>query len=267
MSESSQLFTAVILAGVRPTGDPVAEAAGVSCKAFIPVGDRPMVLRVLDALDASRQIGTRILCGPSQNSIAQQPELKARIAEDRLKWVAGQSTPSSSTHHVLQSLSDNAPVLVTTADHALLSAQIIDYFCTEALKAGCDVAVGLTSHAEVISAFPETRRTAMKFKDGSYCGCNLFGFMNPPSYRAAQFWRGIEQERKNPLKMMRILGWRAVLRYLAGKMSLTDALGHLSKKMGLRAGAVVLPFPEAAVDVDTVSDWKFVQSLVAKQDF
>ena len=267
MSEPSQLFTAIILAGARPTGDPVAEAAGVPCKAFIPVGGRPMVLRVLDALDASRQIGTRILCGPPQESIEQQPDLKARIAEGRLKWVAGQSTPSLSTHHVLQSLSDNTPVLVTTADHALLSTQIIDYFCTEALKAGCDVAVGLASYRKVISAFPETRRTALKFRDGSYCGCNLFGFLNPQSYRAAQFWRRIERERKNPLKMMRILGWRPVLRYLVGKMSLNDALGYLSKQMGLRAGAVMLPFPEAAVDVDTVEDWKFVQALIAKKNF
>ena len=47
----------------------------------------------------------------------------------------------------------------------------------------------------------------MKFKDGAYCGCNLFGFLNPRAHRAAQFWRQIEQERKKPLKMMRILGW------------------------------------------------------------
>jgi GTP:adenosylcobinamide-phosphate guanylyltransferase len=267
MSESSQLFTAIILAGMRPTGDPVAEAAGVPYKALIPVGGRPMVLRVLDALDASRQIGLRILCGPSQKSIEQQTDLKARIAEGRLKWVAGQSTPSLSTHHVLQSLPENAPVLVTTADHALLSTQIIDYFCTEALKGGCDVAVGLASHKQVIAAFPETRRTALKFKDGSYCGCNLFGFLNPQSYRAAQFWRRIEQERKNPLKMMRTLGFWAVLRYLLGQMPLNDALGYLSRQMGLRAGVVMLPFPEAAVDVDTVDDWKFVQSLVAKRNF
>ena len=264
MPKSSQLFTAVILAGIRPSGDPVAEAAGVQSKAFVAVGGRPMVLRVLDALDASHQIGTHILCGSSQKSIERQPELKARITEGRLKYVAGQSTPSLSTHHVLQSLSDNAPVLVTTADHALLSTPIIDYFCTEARKAKCDVAVGLASHEEVISAFPETRRTAIKFKDGSFCGCNLFAFLSPQAYTAAQFWRQIEQERKSPLKMMRILGWRAVLRYLAGKMSLNEALEHLSKQMGLRAGAVMLPFPEAAVDVDTVNDLKFVQSLVGK---
>ena len=33
----------------------------------------------------------------------------------------------------------------------------------------------------------------------------------------------------------------------------------------IHAGAVILPFPEAAVDVDTVDDWKFVQALVKKQ--
>ena len=66
---------------------------------------------------------------------------------------------------------------------------------------------------------------------------------------------------------MRILGWWPVLRYLGGKMSMNDALGYLSKQMGLRAGAVMLPFPEAAVDVDTVEDWKFVQSLVTKKNF
>ncbi|MEJ2102596.1 MAG: nucleotidyltransferase family protein [Desulfobacterales bacterium] len=266
MAESSQLFTAIILAGIRPSGDPLAETAGVPCKAFIPVGDRPMVLRVLDALEDSHEIGTRILSGLSQQAIEQQPDLKARIAEGRLKWVPGRSTPSSSTHHVLQSLSDDAPVLVTTADHALLRTQIIDYFCAEARRTGCDVVVGLASHKQVIVTFPETRRTALKFKDGSYCGCNLFGFLNPQSYRAAQFWRQIEHDRKHPLKMMRILGWGAVLRYLAGKMSLNEALGFLSKQIGLRAGVVMLPFPEAAVDVDTVNDLKFVQSLVAKQN-
>lgn len=267
MSKSSQLFTALILAGIRPGGDPVAASAGVPSKAFIEVGGRPMLLRVLDALDASRQVGPHILCGPSQKSIEQQPELNVRIAEGRLKYMAGQSTPSLSTHHVLQSLTDSAPVLVTTADHALLSAPIIDYFCSEAQRAKCDVVVGITSYQEVISAFPETRRTAVKFKDGSYCGCNLFSFLNPHSYQAAQFWRQIEKDRKKPLKMMRILGWAAVLRYLTGKMTLNDALGHLSKRMGIRAGAIMIPFPEAAVDVDTIEDLKFVQSLVAKQSF
>jgi hypothetical protein len=34
--------------------------------------------------------------------------------------------------------------------------------------------------------------------------------------------------------------------------------------MGLRVAVVILPFPEAAVDVDTVSDWHFAQAIASR---
>jgi CTP:molybdopterin cytidylyltransferase MocA len=67
--------------------------------------------------------------------------------------------------------------------------------------------------------------------------------------------------------MMRILGWRTVLRYLMGRISLDDGLEGISRKLQIRAGAILLPFPEAALDVDTVDDWQFVQNLAKKQSF
>ena len=255
-------FTAIVLAGNRPGQDPVAQATGVVCKSFVPIGNRPMVHRVLDALTAARQVERLILCGPSLPLIEQEPELQTRLEKNEFKWIASQSTPSLSTYHALQAFPDNKPVLITTADHALLTPQIVDFFCNAARLMQCDVAAGLTPYEGVMSAFPETRRTAIKFKDGAYCGCNLFAFFNPRSDQAAQFWRRIEQERKKPLRMIRILGWWAVIRYVSGRLSLNDALVHLSKRIGIRAGVVTLPFPEAAVDVDSVDDLHFVQNLV-----
>lgn len=267
MTETNSPFTAIILAGKRPGKDPVAEAAGVTCKSFAPIGGRPMVYRVLEALAAARQVGPRILCGPSQALIAQMPELKTLIDTGKVQHIAGHATPSASTYHALQSVSNGSPILVTTADHALLTAQIVDFFCNEVRQLGCDVAAGLTPYDGVISAFPGTRRTAIKFNDGAYSGCNLFGFLNPRSHRAAEFWRQIEQERKKPLRMIRILGWWALIRYVTGRLSLHDALAYLSRRIGIRAGVVILPFPEAAVDVDSVDDWYFVQTLVKKQGY
>lgn len=267
MSESTHLYTAVILAGKRPGKDPVADAAGVACKSFAPIGGRPMVLRVLEALAAARQVGPRILCGPAPSLIAKMPELKTLIDTGEVQHIAGHSTPSASTYHALQSIPNGSPVLVTTADHALLTAQIVDFFCSEVRQLGCDVAAGLTPYDGVMSAFPGTQRTAIKFNDGAYSGCNLFGFLNPQSHRAADFWRQIEQERKKPLRMIRILGWWALIRYVTGRLSLHDVIAYLSKRIGIRAGVVILPFPEAAVDVDSVDDWHFVQNLVKKQAF
>ena len=182
-----------------------------------------------------------------------------------IKWFENQPTPSSSTFQVLQSLPEQTPVLLTTADHALLSARIVDYFCTEARASGCDVVVGIAQHEAVTAAYPDTRRTAIRMRDGAYCGCNLFAFLTPQAHRAADFWRQVETQRKNPLRVIRILGWTAVLRYLLGRLSLEEALDRLSRRLGFKAGAVIIPFPEAAIDVDSASDWKLVEKIVAEK--
>jgi hypothetical protein len=54
-----------------------------------------------------------------------------------------------------------------------------------------------------------------------------------------------------------------VLRYLLGRLSLKDASRHISRRMGLQAGVVILPFPEAAVDVDSVGDWQVAQRIAS----
>ena len=60
------------------------------------------------------------------------------------------------------------------------------------------------------------------------------------------------------------LGWMAALRYLLGLLSLKDGLRLISERMGIKVGAVILPFPEAAVDVDSVSDWHFAQAIASR---
>ncbi len=265
MAKPATPFTAIILAGDRIPGDPLAEAAGVACKAFVPVAGKPMVIRVLDTLQAARQVESLILCGPSQVLIEQEPGLKALLKTGKVVWLANHTTPSLSTYHALQAFPNNKPVLVTTADHALLTPQIVDYFCDQARRMQCDVAVGLAAYDRIVTAFPESRRTAIKFKNGGYSGCNLFGFLSPRSDRAAEFWGQIEKERKKPLRMIRVLGWRSVVRYLMGRISLDDGLKELSHKMQIKVRAVILPFPQAAVDVDTVDDWHFVEQLAKKQ--
>ena len=50
-----------------------------------------------------------------------------------------------------------------------------------------------------------------------------------------------------------------------GRLSLNEALKRMSHRLGFKAGAVVLPFPEAAVDVDSVSDLKLVENIVSNR--
>ena len=111
---------------------------------------------------------------------------------------------------------------------------------------------------------PGIRKTVLRFSDGDFCGCNLLAFITPEGRRAAKFWRRIEQERKKPLVVIGLLGWWAVIRYRLGWLSLEEALTKLSKRLGLRMPPVILPYANAAIDVDSIADLVLVQGALEK---
>ena len=264
MDTVQQFFTAVVLAADREAENPVAKAAGVRCKSLAPINGTPMIFRVLEALSSSGRVKDRLICGPPATIMEQEPMLSEYIAAGKVDWMENQATPSLSALHVMQSVPEETPVLLTTSDHALLSPQIVDHFCSEAQRTGCDVVAAVALHETVAAAYPETSRTAYRFKDGSYCSCNLFAFLTPRARTAPSFWRRVEQQRKNPLRVINALGWITVMRYLIGSLTLAGALDRISHRLGVRAGIVVMPFPEAAIDVDSVSDWHFVEQIATK---
>ncbi len=254
-------FTAVVLAADRGPGDPVAKAAGVPCKVLAPVGGRPMLARVLEALRASPWIAGGLVCGPAAALVDGEPRLRPLLDRAAFSWIAPEGSPSRSVLSALDRLRGCFPVLVTTGDHALLSREIVDHFCAAAAAAGDDLTAGLASWKAVMEAYPGTRRTRTRFRDGPFCGCNLFAFLTPASRRAALLWREVETERKHPLRVIRRLGWGTLLRYAAGRLSLAEGLRRISGRMGLRVGAVILPQPEAAIDVDSEADWRFAAAI------
>lgn len=257
------LFTAVVLAGDRAPGDAVAQAAGVPCKALSRIGGTPMVLRVLDALSSSAEIGDRILCGPPFEAIQTCKRLTAEIASDQIRWLKNEATPSLSAYRAMQSVPGQGSILLTTADHALLNSEIVDYFCERARGTGCDLVLALAPQELVAAAYPERKNTVLKLRECRYCNCNLFAFMTPHARSAADWWRRVEAQRKKPLRVVGALGWVAVARYLLGRLTFDEGLARLSRSLDMRVGAVIMPFPEAAVDVDTVKDWHSVQAILA----
>lgn len=265
MDTDQQAFTAVVLAADRETDNPVAKAAGVSCKSLAPINGTPMIFRVLEALSSSSKVKNKLLCGPPRNIFDQEPKLTECITAGKAAWIANQATPSLSAHEAMKSLSQDSAILLTTSDHALLTPQIVDFFCNKAQESGCDVVVALTSHETVMAAYPETSRTAYRFKDGAFCSCNLFAFLTPQARTVPSFWRRVEQQRKKPLRVISLLGWSTVLLYMLRSLTLSDAVKRISKRLGCRVGIVVMPYPEAAIDVDSVEDLYLVQKLAEKK--
>lgn len=263
----SRQFIAIVLAGDRTNSDPVAIDAGVSCKAIAPICGKPMILRVLDALEGSELVKSIVICGPSQTSIDDCPDLKQRVQQANISWVPNLDSPSKSVESALEKVSNDEHVLLTTADHALLQSEIVDYFLSESLNTRADACVGLVEYKMIVEKLPEVKRTVIKLRDGGVCGCNLFTFMNVKGRKLIPFWRQVEQSRKRPARMIAgILGASGVLMYLLGLLSMDKALTKISRRLQFEVKAVRLPYAHAGVDVDTAEDRRLVEKIIANSE-
>lgn len=250
-------LTALVLAGTRAGGDPLATYAGVSHKALIDIAGRTMLERVVGALAAAPAIQRIVIA-------IERPEIVAALPPcgKPISVMPAASGPSASVAAALQS--EGTPMLVTTADHALLSAQWIAEFLSEA-PVTADAIVGLARREAISAVVPDTQRTYLRFADGEFSGCNLFLLRSPAAQGVVHVWQQMEAERKRPLQLLRRLGFSYALRYRWGSLSLEQALARLSALSGARIDHVALSDGRAAIDVDKPVDLELVRRLLAQE--
>ena len=122
----------LVLAGDRGGVDPLLAAAGVTAKALAPVAGEPSLLRVLRTLNETTGGVAKQLIGPHRQALLDEhPELAREIEAGPWHWQRPAESPVTS---MLAALAAEATrgVLVTTADHALLSGDTVRAFVTGA---------------------------------------------------------------------------------------------------------------------------------------
>ena len=249
-------YTALVLAGTRPGGDPLAAHAGVSHKALIEVGGVPMLLRVLRALAASPAVSRIVVVIDRAEVMAGFPPVGKPVTV-----MPAASGPSASVAAALAS--EGMPLLVTTADHALLQADWVDEFVAATQRdPRADAFAALARRESVLAAAPDTARTWLRFADGAFSGCNLFLLRGAAASGLVALWQQLEAERKRPLTLLRRLGLAYVLRYRLGWLTLPQALARLGRLARARLSPVVLADGRAAIDVDKPVDLELVRRLI-----
>ncbi|SFR84377.1 NTP transferase domain-containing protein [Sphingomonas jatrophae] len=256
-------WTAIVLAGSRPGPDPFVEAQGVRSKALIDVGGKPMLGRVLETLLAVPEIARIVV-------LAQAPEalltgsLAWAATEPRIGCHASGAGISTSIASVAGSAAAPWPLLVTTADHPLLTVATV-----RELLAGTenvDLAVGMVERRVVLSAYPGNRRTWLKLSDGAWTGANLFALAGPEVMPALSLWSGVEQDRKRVWHVFRAFGWPLFARAITRTIGLKAAIRKAGGRLGMTARLVPLSQAEAAIDVDKPTDLALAREIVARRE-
>ena len=249
-------LTAIVLAGQRPGADPLAAHFGGTIKALVPIAGEPMVRRPVKALLANPEV--------TQVTVLAQPVEPVATALAGLDRVAVRESRGTIAETILALCADAAtpwPLLVTTADHALLDPAIVEEFCASATRA--DVAIGVVQRARLEPRLPQSKRTWLGFRGEEVTGANLFWLASAKVARAVELWRSVEQDRKKAWRLIALLGpfWLAMTAMRLA--NLDDVAARLSLKLGLKVRIVRLSNPLAGVDVDSVADHALAEAIIA----
>ncbi|MEO6359448.1 MAG: NTP transferase domain-containing protein [Sphingomicrobium sp.] len=251
-------WSAFVLAGSRPGGDQLTRSLLLGHKALLPVAGEPMVLRPLRTLLASAEIGDIIV-------LTQDPEdLRSVLPDDpRVMIRKSRDTIASTIAELVADHSARFPILVTTADHALLDAAMIAEFTR--LAAGADLAIGLVERRPLLRRFPNAKRTWIGFRGGSYSGANLFAFGSAKVLPVVERWRSVERDRKKGWRILSVLGPALFLGAVLKLRTLHQTAAVVGRKLGIDVRMIEMTDPCAAIDVDKPEDHALVEAIIAGQ--
>ena len=118
---------ALVLAGRRGPDDPLARAAGAPHRALLELCGQPMLERVIETLVGIPAIAS-IAVSIDEPDLLRGPaggRLGDRVARGDLALLPSDRSPSRSVLAALDALPSDAPILLTTADHALLTREMV----------------------------------------------------------------------------------------------------------------------------------------------
>jgi GTP:adenosylcobinamide-phosphate guanylyltransferase len=249
-------WTAIVLAGSRPGRDAFAEQFGTDLKPLIPIAGEPMVRRPVRALLDSEGIGKILVLSQTPERIAAVLPIDARIDVRE-----SQATIAETIETLILSRAAEFPMIVTTADHALLDGATIAEFIGKA--DGADLAIGVVERHSLLARLPQTKRTWLAFRGGAYSGANLFAFGSIKALAAIEQWRSVEQDRKKGWRVLAALGPVLLLGAILRLRTLDQSLAAVARRLGMTARAIVLTNPLAAVDVDKPVDHALVEAILS----
>lgn len=252
----------IVLAGRHPNRtDALAHDFGITHKCLVPLAGRPLVAHVLQtaavhpavaslAISVEREAFDELFDVLSQlpgRGIAKLVEARANLVDSVLAAAEGW----------------DGPVLVTTADHALLTHASIDAMI--AALDDADLAFAMAPRDAVIAAHPKHDHPFHEFADGAYASCNLYAAAAPEALRAAEVFRGGGRFAGSTWRVLRAFGLIDMILVSLRARRLSEVAARLSRRWSLRLTPVVLEDGSQALGVDDARTHAFAEAMLQER--
>lgn len=248
---SDAAMTALVLAASRRGGDdPVARLRGTSHKCLVTVDGVAMIERVVTALLDSGCFRRILVSIESADVLRRVDTCRRWLDEGVIEVVASADNMADSVLRLAEEIDDLLPLVVTTADNALHTPNLLRDFATALDGVDDDAVAAVTPEETVRAVYPHDSFGFFRFRDGSYSFCNLYGVRSARALEAAKIFRSGGQFRKRPWRILAVFGPINLLLFRLRLITLNGAFARVSRKLGVDIGTIGLPYAYAPIDVD-----------------
>jgi len=247
----------VVLAG-GSLEERLAQVVAVKHKAWIPLGGRLMVERVLDALDGCPRITGRVLVA---NDADVPPDVRRRV---RAVAKPGQGMLESveSGLRAFEEVPDR--LLVIPCDMPFLEPASIDDFLDQCEGRPGEVWYSFVRRETSEARYPGLRHTWVRMKEGTFCGGGLVMFTPPMIDKARALLASLASARKRPWQLASLLGPKIITKLILRMLSVEEAEERMSLLMMGRAVAIESPCPDVGFNVDEPEELHTARQLVGE---
>ncbi len=238
---------AIVTAGGRIRGE-FAARGGVTVKALLQVGGRPVIRTVVEALRSVPDVERIFAIGP-------ESELRSLVGDSVDEIIPEVESGAENFLMGLERCSGDTAVFAAS-DLPFLTADAIQAFLSICPR-DADFCYPILRREQFLGMYPGAHALFVRLKDASYTGGCVFQ-VRP---RALLANRGLIERvfmaRKSPLKLASILGWGFILRLVTGTADVDRLAKRGSEIVGCACAAVRDSPPEVAFDLDDLGDYEY----------
>jgi len=262
MSEIRTATVLILAASRLGPGDVVAQSQNVSHKCLITLDGIVMLERVVRELKASKYVDRIFISMEDENLLDRVPALAEMYAKGEIQFVQSSENLFLSVTGAAREISDPFPLVITTADNALHTTEMIDYFFAQFFDGNPDAGIAMTPASLLLEAYPEGQRAFYDIKGGGWSSCNLYGLMTPKALSAAKAFEGGGQFGKNPQRILKAFGLIFMILYKYKLASIETLRKRLSKRWGIHVKLIHMPYADGPIDVDNAGDVVLAEKIL-----
>lgn len=241
------LIDAVLAAGGTPApGDPLYPLTQGRPKALLPLAGQALAQWTLAALDSAETVRRVVVVGPAAPTALYARKL-AGFIPDQGDLVTNLQAGSA----WLRQLDPQATHgLVVSADIPAVTGPMIDWWVNACAPFTADAYAALVPAVLMERAFPNARRTYVRFREGAFCGADLTVLSLALGDSAHPLWPALIAARKSYVQQARLIGWGLAWKIFTGQATLAEAEARIGARLGLRGRILVSPYAALGMDVD-----------------